>query len=95
MYNLFLILSSENAVGCPHKFAPENNKPSQAQINPNLFFFCLFFFLPLALLCSLWNFNSLTRDRTWVLVSESMESSPSDHQGIPFGFLNTASPLGL
>ena len=69
--------------------------PLRHKLTPICFFFVLFCFLPLALLCSLWNFNSLTRDRTWVLVSESMESSPSDHQGIPFGFLNTASPLGL
>ena len=47
MCNLFLILSSENAVGCPQKFAPENNKPSQAQINPNLLAFFFFFFFAL------------------------------------------------
>ena len=49
MYNLFLIPSSENAVGCPQKFAPENNKPSQSRINPNLFGFFLFSFFFLAL----------------------------------------------
>ena len=69
--------------------------PLRHKLTPIYWLFFFFFFLPLALLCSLWNFNSLTRDRTWVLISESMESSPLDHHGIPFGFLNTASPLGL
>ena len=30
-----------------------------------------------------WDFSSLTKDWTWVLDSESSESRPLDHQGIP------------
>ena len=44
-------------------------------ISPDNFFF----FWPL----SLWDFSSQTRDWTWTPGSESTESKPLDHQGIP------------
>ena len=42
-----------------------------------------YFFFSLAKLQGLWDFSSLTRDRTQVLSHESMESRPLAYQGIP------------
>ena len=40
-------------------------------------------FLLLAILCSMWNLSSPTRDQTHVLCTGSMASSPLDHGGSP------------
>ena len=51
---------------------------------PALFitFFVVVLLFLLAVLCSLWDPSSPTRDWTWTLDRENLESQPLDHQGI-------------
>ena len=49
-------------------------------MNVHLILFILFFWPPRVT----WAFSSMTRDWTPALGSESVESSPLDHQGIPW-----------
>ena len=62
-----------------------------SNLSSNPFTVCFFFFF-LAILCCLRDLSSLTRDQT--LGSESAESYPLDHQGIPsFHLLTEAASI--
>ena len=44
----------------------------------------LFYYYYLVMVCGFWNLSSLTRESTWALRSENVESWPLNHQGIHF-----------